>query len=85
MILASVFLANWSPAQQRASLVSAVCASLIYMIVARPVDPRASKARAVADAYFLKYSIHALKGQKDPRLASLLGACNDPDVHGICR
>jgi hypothetical protein len=84
IVLAGVALAKWSPAQQRASLVAAVCASLIFMIAARPIDTKGSKVRAVADAYFLKYSIDALKEQKDPRLASLLGACNDPNVRGIC-
>lgn len=85
IVLAGVVLAKWSPTLQRASLVTAACASLIFMIVAHPVDTKGSRARAVADAYFLKYSIHAIKEHQDPRLASLLGACNDPSVRGICK
>ena len=85
MILASVFLAKWSSTKQRASFVAAVCASLFFMIAARPFNTKGSKTIAVADAYFLKYSVPALKQENDPRLAGLLGACNDPDVRGVCR
>lgn len=85
MILAGVYLAKWSAKRRLTGYAVAISASLIFMICARPADGRPSKTRAVADAYFFKYSVPSLKGQKDPRLASLLGACNDSSVLGVCR
>lgn len=85
MILAGEYLARRPTKAARATLLFAICASLVFMLAARTVATNGSRARAVADAYFLKYSVPSLKEHKDPRLAALLGACKDADVLGICR
>jgi hypothetical protein len=85
LILAGAFLASWPPWRRQTACILAIGASLVFMVAARPTDAGGSRVKAVADAYFLKYSVPSLKEQKDPRLASLLGACHDPDVRGICR
>lgn len=83
MILAGQYLTKWSPERQRSAYAAAVCTSILFMILARPSDGHGSRTQAVAGAYFLKYSLPGLKGQKDPRLASLLDACGDKSVLGI--
>lgn len=85
MVLAGVYFANRPPATQRAIYAVAACVSVLFMISARPADGGHSKLRAVADAYFVRYSVPSLKEQRDPRLAKLLGACNDNAVQGLCR
>ena len=85
MILAGTYLQEYSAKTRHSVYAVAICASMFFMFCARPADETTSRARAVADAYFLKYSVHALREQEDPRLASLLGACNDSSVRGICR
>jgi hypothetical protein len=85
MVLAGVYLANRSPTTQRAIYVIATCASLLFMILARPADGNPSTLRAVTDAYFVRYSVPSLKEQRDPRLAKLLGACHDSAVQGVCK
>jgi hypothetical protein len=85
MILAGTYLEEWSAKRRHSVYAVAICASILFMLCARPADEKTSTARAVADAYFLKYSVPALRDQKDPRLASLLGACNDSEVRGVCR
>jgi hypothetical protein len=85
MILAGVYLAHWSPRKRLAGYAVAISASVLFMICAHPADGRPSKTRAIADAFFLKYSVPSLREQKDPRLASLLGACNDSSVLGVCK
>jgi hypothetical protein len=84
MVLAGVYLARWSPRQRQAGYAVAICASLLFMGCARTADGKGSRMRAVADAYFLKYSVPSLKEKKDPRLASLLNACGDSSVQGGC-
>jgi hypothetical protein len=85
MVLAGVHLANRPPVAQRVIYAVAICASLLFMILARPADGKPSKTRAVADAYFMRYSVPSLKEQRDPRLAKLLGACGDSKVVGVCK
>lgn len=85
MILGGTYLATWSAKIRQSAYAFAVCASMFFMIYARPADGKTSKIRAVADAYFLKYSVPSLKEQRDPRLAILLGACDDSTVRGPCR
>jgi hypothetical protein len=85
MVLAGVSLARWPPRQRQTVYAVAISASMLFMIYARTADGKRSQIRAVADAYFLKYSIPSLKRQKDPRLASLLGKCDDSSVLGICK
>jgi hypothetical protein len=85
MVLAGVHLANRPPVAQRTIYAVAICASVLFMILARPADGKPSKARAVADAYFVRYSVPSLKEQRDPRLAKLLGACGDSKVVGVCK
>jgi hypothetical protein len=85
MVLAGVYLANRPPATQQTIYAVAICASVLFMIFARPADPEPSKLRAVADAYFVRYSVPSLKEQRDPRLAKLLGACHDTSIQGVCR
>ena len=85
MVLAGERLAKWPDGRRRLGYAAAICASVLFMLCARTVDGTASKMRAVADAYFLKYSVPSLREQRDPRLASLLGACGDSSVRGICR
>jgi hypothetical protein len=85
MVLAGVYLANRPPATQRTIYAVATCASVLFMISARPADGKHSKLRAVADAYFVRYSVPSLKEQRDPRLAKLLGACHDSSVAGVCK
>jgi hypothetical protein len=85
MVLAGVYLAHRPPATQRTIYALAICASVLFMIFARPADPEPSKLRAVADAYFVRYSVPSLKEQRDPRLAKLLGACHDTSIQGVCR
>ena len=85
MILAGTYIEEWSAKARHSVYAAAICSSMLFMLCARPADENTSKARAVADAYFLKYSIPALREQKDPRLASLLAACSDRDVRGICK
>jgi len=84
-VLAGEYLTRWPSRVQQAIYAVAICASLLFMICGRMVEVRNSQARALADAYFLKYSIPSLKQQKDPRLASLLGKCHDSSVRGICK
>jgi hypothetical protein len=85
MLLAGQYLERWTIWRQQAALVIAIFASLSFMFAARTVPVNGSRVGAVADAYFLKYSVSALKKQQDPRLAALLGACHAPDVRGICK
>jgi hypothetical protein len=85
MVLAGVYLANRPPAAQQTVYAVAICASMLFMILAHPSQGRPSKPRAVADAYFVRYSVPSLKEQKDPRLARLLDACHDSTVVGICK
>ena len=85
MVLAGVYLARWSPRQRQAGYAVAIAASLLFMGCARPADGKSSRVRAVADAYFLKYSVRSLKAKKNPRLASLLGECHDSSVLGGCK
>jgi hypothetical protein len=85
MVLAGVSLAKWPPRQRQTVYAVAISASMLFMISARTADGKRSQIRAVADAYFLKYSIPSLKRQKDPRLASLLEKCHDSSVLGICK
>jgi hypothetical protein len=84
-VLAGVYLADRPPATQRGIYAVAVCASVLFMILARPADGKPSKLRAVTDAYFIRYSVPSLKEQRDPRLARLLGACQDQSVVGVCQ
>jgi hypothetical protein len=84
-VLAGVHLANRPPATQRTIHAVAISASVLFMILARPANGKPSKLRAVTDAYFVRYSVPSLKEQRDPRLASLLGACHDQSVAGVCR
>jgi hypothetical protein len=84
MVLAGVYLARWSRRQRQAGYAVAICASLLFMGCARPADGKSSRIRAVADAYFMKYSVPSLKEKKDLRLASLLDACGDSSVQGGC-
>ncbi|HEY2469680.1 MAG TPA: hypothetical protein VGI45_17815 [Terracidiphilus sp.] len=85
MILAGVYLAKWSPKKRDITYALAICVSMIFMICGHTAVGKRSESRAVADAYFLKYSVPSLKEQSDPRLASLLGACDDKSVRGICK
>jgi hypothetical protein len=85
MVLAGVYLARWSPRQRQAGYAVAISASLLFMCCARPAEVKSSRISAIADAYFLKYSVPALKEKKDPRLASLLGDCHDSSVLGVCK
>jgi hypothetical protein len=85
MVLAGVYLVSRPPATQRTIYAVAVCASMLFMILARPANGTPSKLRAVADAYLVRYSVPSLKGQRDPRLARLLGACHDQSVMGVCK
>jgi hypothetical protein len=85
MVLAGVYLANRPPATQRTIYAVAICASVLFMFLARPADRPPSKFRAVADAYLVRYSVPSLKEQRDPRLAKLLGACHDTSIQGVCR
>jgi hypothetical protein len=84
-VLAGVHLASRPPATQRTIYAVAIAASVLFMILARPATGKPSKLRAVTDAYFVRYSVPSLKQQRDPRLASLLGACHDQSVAGVCR
>jgi hypothetical protein len=85
MLLAGVHLANRPPVTQRTIYAVAISASILFMILARPADGKPSKLRAVTDAYFVRYSVPSLKKQRDPRLARLLGVCQDPTVVGVCK
>ena len=85
MVLAGVYLASRPPATQRTIYAVAIMASMLFMILARPANGTPSKLRAVADAYLVRYSVPSLKGQRDPRLARLLGACHDQSVMGVCK
>lgn len=85
MMLAEACLERWSPKQRTILYASAACASVIFMVCGHTADGKHSRGRAVADAYFLKYSVPSLKAQYDPRLASLLGACGDKSVNGVCK
>jgi hypothetical protein len=85
MILAGTRLEEWSAKRRHSVYAVAISTSVLFMLCARPADKRTSTARAVADAYFLKYSVPALREHKDPRLASLLGACKDSEVRGVCK
>jgi hypothetical protein len=85
MILAEACLEKWSPNQKTILYAFTACASMIFMICGQTADGKRSRARAVTDAYFLKYSVRSLKEQYDPRLASLLGACGDKSVNGVCK
>jgi hypothetical protein len=85
MVLAGLYVANQRPVTQRAIYAIAVCASVLFMVSARPADGKPSTLRAVADAYFVRYSVPSLKAQRGPRLAKLLDACKDPTLKGVCR
>jgi hypothetical protein len=85
MVLAGAYLANRPPVTQRTIYAVAICASVLFMILARPATGKPSTLRAVTDAYFVRYSVPSLKEQRDPRLAKLLGACHDQTVEGVCR
>jgi hypothetical protein len=85
MVLAGTYLATHTSETQRTIYVVAICASVFFMILARPADGKPSKLRAVTDAYFVRYSVPSLKEQRDPRLAQLLGACQDSSVVGVCK
>ena len=85
MVLAGTYLANRPPVIQRTIYAVAICASMLFMILARPAGGKPSTLRAVTDAYFVRYSVPSLKEQRDPRLARLLGACHDPSVMGVCK
>jgi hypothetical protein len=85
MVLAGVYLANRPLVIQRTIYAVAICASVLFMILARPATGKPSTLRAVTDAYFVRYSVLSLKEQRDPRLAKLLGACHDQTVEGVCR
>lgn len=85
VVLAGVYLQDRPPVIQRAIYAIATCASLFFMISARPANGNPSTLRAVADAYFVRYSVPSLKAQWDPRLAKLLGACHDSTVQGVCK
>jgi hypothetical protein len=85
MILAGEYLMKWSPKPRQIAYLVTISASMIFMLFARIGDGKPSTARAVVDAYFLKYSLHSLNEQRDPRLASLLGACHDSDIRGTCQ
>jgi hypothetical protein len=85
VVLAGLYLSRWSPATQRTIYALATCASILFMASARPAQGKPSILRAVADAYFVRYSVPSLKEQKGPRLAKLLDACHDSTVQGVCR
>ena len=85
MILAGTYMEEWSAKWRHSIYAVAISTSVLFMLCARPAYKKTSTARAVADAYFLKYSIPSIKEHKDPRLASLLGACDDSEVRGICK
>ena len=85
MVLAGVYFQNRPPATQRTIYAVAICASLLFMVSARPAHGKPSKLRAVVDAYFVRYSVPSLKEQRDPRLAKLLDACHDATVAGVCK
>jgi hypothetical protein len=85
MVLAGVYLANRPPATQRTIYAVAICASVLFMVSARPAHGKPSKLRAVVDAYFVRYSVPSLKQQRDPRLAKLLDACHDASVAWVCK
>ena len=85
VVLADVYLRAQPPAIQRAIYAIATCASLLFMISARPANGSPSTLRAVTDAYFVRYSVPSLKEQRDSRLAELLGACRDSTVQGGCK
>jgi Gpi18-like mannosyltransferase len=85
MVLAGVYLANRPAVTQRTIYAVAICASVLFMVLARPANGKSSKLRAVTDAYFVRYSVPSLKQQSDPRLAKLLGACHDQTVVGVCK
>jgi hypothetical protein len=85
MVLAGAYLSNLRPDAERTIYAVAICASVLFMILARPADGKPSKLRAVADAYFVRYSVPSLKEQRDPRLAKLLDACHDTTVVGVCK
>ena len=84
MLLAAVFVAELRPTRQRILYASTVAASLIFMATARPAL-KPSRARVVADAYLLQYSVHALKQHRTLRVAELIRACNDADTKGKCK
>jgi hypothetical protein len=85
MLLAGNYLQDRRPAIQRTIYAVAVCASLLFMVAARPAQGTPSKLRAVVDAYFVRYSVPSLKEQRDPRLAELLNDCKDSTVRGVCQ
>ncbi len=85
MILAGGYLAKWPTKRRITGYAVAISASVLFMFFARTANGSSSKTRAVADAFFLKYSVPSLREQKDPRLASLLGACKDRSVLGVCK
>lgn len=85
MILAEIYPAKWTAKRKEILYAVALCMSAIFMVCGHTAHQTRSRVRAVADAYFLKYSVPSLHEQDDPRLASLLGACNDKSVHGVCK
>jgi hypothetical protein len=85
LVLAGAYLADRPPVTQRTIYAVAVCASMLFMVLASPANGKPSKLRAVTDAYFVRYSVPSLKEQRDPRLARLLDACHDQSVVGVCR
>ena len=85
LVLAGVYLADRPLVTQRTIYAVAVCASVLFMMFARPANREPSTLRAVVDAYFVRYSVPSLKEQKDPRLAKLVGACHDQTVAGVCK
>jgi hypothetical protein len=73
MVSAGAYLTGLSPRRRRVGYGVAIVTSALFMSFARTAEGKPSPIRAVADAYFLKYSVPSLKEKKDPRLASLLG------------
>jgi hypothetical protein len=56
---------------------------LVYMLTAQPVSGT-SKVVPVLNAYLFKFSCWSLQHRYAPRLATLVGACGQTGVQGLC-
>ena len=61
---------------------AALLCSLLFLLAGRPIEP-GHKSQAVADAYFMKYTVWSLQHQYAPTLTDLMGEADEKARGGI--
>jgi len=83
LIAAGYLLQSRSPQRRTTLYAASITLSVLFMLLARPVAG-GGKNNAILNAYLFKFTRWSLEHEYAPRLATLLGACGQPDVLGTC-